>query len=126
MHSTSRGLARWYAALLEPNALLSRELLRESTAHQSSGFCPVLGEHTVFGLGFKPTSSLRPFGTNATSFGHFGTGGAVGFADPTANVAFAYVMNHVIPRWQSSRNRALVDALYDVLNQTESTSSSNI
>jgi hypothetical protein len=27
-------------------------------------------------------------------------------------VAFGYVMNHVIPRWQSSRNRALVDALY--------------
>jgi hypothetical protein len=27
-------------------------------------------------------------------------------------VAFGYVMNHVVPRWQSSRNRALVDALY--------------
>ena len=47
--------------------------------------------------------------------GHFGTGGAVGFADPEAGVAFGYVMNHVIPRWQSSRNRALIEAVYDAL-----------
>ena len=118
MHATARGLARWYVALLGPSGLLSSELLRQATAAQSSGFCPVLGEHTVFGLGFKPTSAQRPFGTNASSLGHFGTGGAVGFADPSANVAFAYVMNHVIPRWQSSRNRALIDSLYGVLNQS--------
>jgi hypothetical protein len=24
-------------------------------------------------------------------------------------------MNHVVPRWQSSRNRALIDALYAAL-----------
>ena len=30
-------------------------------------------------------------------------------------MAFGYVMNHVIPRWQSTRNRALIDALYDSL-----------
>lgn len=44
--------------------------------------------------------------------GHFGTGGALGFADPATGVTFGYVMNHVIPRWQSSRNGALVDAVY--------------
>ena len=55
------------------------------------------------------TTTLRP---NPGSFGHFGTGGAVGFADPAGSVAFGYVMNHVIPRWQSTRNRALIDALY--------------
>ena len=36
----------------------------------------------------------------------------MGFADPDAGVAFGYVMNHVIPRWQSSRNRSLIDAVY--------------
>jgi CubicO group peptidase (beta-lactamase class C family) len=72
----------------------------------------VLGEEVTFGLGFKPTAPRRPFGPNPGSFGHFGTGGAVGFADPDAGIAFGYVMNHVIPRWQSSRNRALIDALY--------------
>ena len=57
----------------------------------------------------------RPFGPNPGSFGHFGTGGAVGFADPVGGVAFGYVMNHVIPRWQSTRNRALIDAVYGSL-----------
>ena len=65
---------------------------------------PGNGEEVTFGLGFKPTTPRRPFGPNPSAFGHFGTGGAVGFADPEARVAFGYVMNHVIPRWQSSRN----------------------
>ena len=51
----------------------------------------------------------------ARSFGHFGTGGALGFADPEARVAFAYAMNAVKPRWQSPRNQALIDALYGCL-----------
>jgi CubicO group peptidase (beta-lactamase class C family) len=111
-HGTAGGIARLYAALLEPGRLLSKELLAEATTPQSEGYCPILGEDVTFGLGFKPTVPRRPFGPNPRSFGHFGTGGAVGFADPDAGIAFGYVMNHVIPRWQSSRNRALIDALY--------------
>jgi CubicO group peptidase (beta-lactamase class C family) len=111
-HGTATGVARFYSALLEPHRLLSPGLLAEATRAQSEGYCPVLGEEVTFGLGFKPTVPRRPFGPNPRSFGHFGTGGAVGFADPDAGVAFGYVMNHVIPRWQSSRNRALIDAVY--------------
>jgi CubicO group peptidase (beta-lactamase class C family) len=111
-HGSASGVARMYAALLEPGRLLSSELLAEATRAQSVGYCPVLGEDVTFGLGFKPTVPHRPFGPNPRSFGHFGTGGAVGFADPDAGVAFGYVMNHVIPRWQSTRNRALTAAVY--------------
>ena len=111
-HGTAGGIARLYSALLEPGRLLSSDLLAEATSPQSQGYCPVLEEDVIFGLGFKPTVPRRPFGPNPGSFGHFGTGGAVGFADPSAGVAFGYAMNHVIPRWQSPRNRALVDALY--------------
>jgi CubicO group peptidase (beta-lactamase class C family) len=111
-HGSASGVARMYAALLEPGRLLSAELLAEATRAQSVGYCPVLGEDVTFGLGFKPTVPHRPFGPNPRSFGHFGTGGAVGFADPDAGVAFGYVMNHVIPRWQSTRNRALIDEVY--------------
>ncbi len=111
-HGTATAVARVYAALLEPGRLLSPDLLAEATRPQSSGFCPVLGEEVVFGLGFKPTTPRRPFGPNPRAFGHFGTGGAVGFADPDTGVAFGYVMNHVIPRWQSTRNRSLIDAVY--------------
>jgi CubicO group peptidase (beta-lactamase class C family) len=111
-HGTARGVARVYATLLEPGRLLSADLLTEATSPQSEGYCPILHDHATFGLGFTPTVPRRPFGPNPGSFGHFGTGGAVGFADPDARVAFGYVMNHVIPRWQSTRNRALIDALY--------------
>jgi CubicO group peptidase (beta-lactamase class C family) len=114
-HGTAGGIARLYGALLEPGRLLTAPLLEEATSPQSQGYCPVLGEEVTFGLGFKPTAPRRPFGPNPNSFGHFGTGGAVGFADPDAGIAFGYAMNHVIPRWQSSRNRALIDALYSSL-----------
>lgn len=114
-HASAVGLARFYAALLVPGALLSPSLLAEAARPQASGPCPILGEEFTVGLGFVPTSPRRSFGPNPRSFGHFGTGGAVGFADPDGGVAFGYVMNHVIPRWQSTRNRALIDALYDGL-----------
>jgi CubicO group peptidase (beta-lactamase class C family) len=114
-HGSARGVARLYAALLEPGRLLSSDLLAEATSAQSEGYCPILHEDVTFGLGFKPTVPRRPFGPNPGSFGHFGTGGAVGFADPLGGVAFGYVMNHVIPRWQSTRNRALIDAVYESL-----------
>jgi CubicO group peptidase (beta-lactamase class C family) len=114
-HGTAPGLAAFYAGFLESGRVLSDELLEESTRVQAEGDCPVLGERAVFGLGFVPTSARRRFGPHEGSFGHFGTGGAVGFADPVRSVAFGYTMNHVIPRWQSSRNRALIDALYGSL-----------
>ncbi len=114
-HGSATGVCRMYAALLEPGRLLSAALLAEATAPQSSGFCPILHEEVTFGLGFTPTTTRRPLGPNQRSFGHFGTGGAVGFADPDSGVAFGYVMNDVVPRWQSTRNRALIDALFGVL-----------
>jgi CubicO group peptidase (beta-lactamase class C family) len=111
-HGSARGLARFYDALLTDERLLSVRTLREATRAQSTGFCPVLDRDVTFGLGFQPSTPQRPFGPTPSSFGHFGTGGSVGFCDPERNLAVGYVMNHVIPRWQSSRNRALIDAIY--------------
>jgi len=110
-HATARGLAQLYAALLVPDRILSPELLREATRIQASGPCPVLGEPIGFGLGFVPTSPRRRLGRSERAFGHFGTGGAIGFADPETGVAFGYVTNRVAPGWQTRRNRALLDAL---------------
>jgi CubicO group peptidase (beta-lactamase class C family) len=114
LHATARGLARVYERLLA-GALLDPDVLAEATRTQSEGWCPVLEREVSFGLGFQPTRPDRPFGPNPGAYGHFGTGGALGFADPVAGVAFGYVMNAVKPRWQSSRNRRLVDAVYSSL-----------
>jgi CubicO group peptidase (beta-lactamase class C family) len=120
LHATARGVARLYAALAAGGAVdgisvLDPDLLAIATSTQSEGWCPVLEREAAFGLGFQPTRPDRPFGPNTGSFGHFGTGGALGFADPQACVGFGYVMNSVRPRWQSPRNRALIDALYTCL-----------
>jgi len=114
LHATARGVADFYARLLD-GSLLDAGVLREATSTQSEGWCPILARDVSFGLGFQPTRPDRPFGPNPGAYGHFGTGGALGFADPVAGVAFGYVMNHVKPRWQSSRNRRLLDALYTCL-----------
>ena len=95
--------------------MLDADVLAEAITSQSEGWCPFLERDVTFGLGFQPTRPDRPFGPNPGSFGHFGTGGALGFADPKPALSFGYVMNAVKPRWQNSRNRALIDALYSCL-----------
>jgi CubicO group peptidase (beta-lactamase class C family) len=120
LHATARGVACVYAALAAGGTFAGRvvvdaDLLAEAVSVQSEGWCPVLEREVSFGLGFQPTRPDRSFGPNPGSFGHFGTGGAVGFADPGAHLAFGYVMNAVRPRWQNERNRALVDAVYTCL-----------
>ncbi|HYZ90867.1 MAG TPA: serine hydrolase domain-containing protein [Actinomycetota bacterium] len=120
LHATARGIARLYSALamggsLDGVTVLDGDLLAEATKPQSEGWCPFLDREVTFGLGFQPTRPNRPFGPNPESFGHFGTGGALGFADPNLRLSFGYVMNAVKPRWQNSRNRALIEALYGCL-----------
>lgn len=120
MHANARGIARVYSAFAAGGSIdgvevLDAAVLREATKPQSEGWCPFLEREVTFGLGFQPTRPDRPFGPNAGSFGHYGAGGALGFADPEANLAFGYAMNAVKPRWQNDRNRALVDAVYDSL-----------
>lgn len=119
-HGTARGIAHLYSILAsggntEEISLISTALLSEATALQSSGFCPALERDVDFGLGFQLTRPERPLGRNPGSFGHFGTGGSLGYADPIAGIGFGYVMNYIKPKWQNSRNRALMEAVYDCL-----------
>jgi len=116
-HGTAAGVARIYSALLDDDRLLSPALLRAATTVQAVGHCPILDDELSYGLGFATTTDRRRLGPNPGAFGHYGTGGSLGFADPVDGIAFGYVMNHVIPRWQSTRNRALIDAVYRSLHR---------
>jgi CubicO group peptidase (beta-lactamase class C family) len=116
-HATARGVARIYSALACGGAvdgirLLRPETIEHAVAEASSGPDFVLGRPSRFGLGFQLTQPERPLGPSPRSFGHFGAGGSLGFADPAAGLAFAYTMNRPGPRWQNPRNRALIDAVY--------------
>ena len=75
----------------------------------------MLGRPSRFGLGFQLTQPERPLGPHPRSFGHFGAGGSLGFADPDEGIAFAYVLNRWGPGWRNPRNRALLDAVYAAL-----------
>jgi CubicO group peptidase (beta-lactamase class C family) len=118
LHAGARGIAGVYSALIADTELfVDKEVLRRATVEASTGEDLVLGRPSRFGLGFQLTQPERPLGPNPGSFGHFGTGGSVGFADPEAGVTFAYVMNRGGPQWQDPRNRALIDAVYESLGQ---------
>ena len=96
-HGSARGVARLYAALLQPGRVLSSGLLTEATSAQSVGYCPILHEDVTFGLGFKPTVPRRPFGPNPGSFGHFGTGGAVGFRSESTRLNSSHLARSRMP-----------------------------
>lgn len=113
LHATARGVARVYEELAAGGgSLLDAETLKRATAPVSDGEDLIHGRLSRFGLGFQLTQPDRQLGPNPRSFGHFGVGGSLGFADPDAGLAFGYVMNRGGPRWQNPRNRALIDAVY--------------
>jgi CubicO group peptidase (beta-lactamase class C family) len=65
-----------------------------------------------FSLGFMKPSAALPFG-GASSYGSPGAGGAMGFADPHADVGYAYVTSQMGTRLSGDpRDIALRDALY--------------
>lgn len=114
MHASARGVARIFEAL-RAGALLPPGLITEATREISDGTDAVLGRRTRFGRGFQLPIPERRFGPNDEAFGHYGAGGALGFCDPVASVAFGYVMNRMGTGWQNERNSALVEALYSCL-----------
>jgi CubicO group peptidase (beta-lactamase class C family) len=120
-HATARAVARIYSALAAGGAvdgirLLRPETVELATREASCGHDEVLDRPSRFGLGFQLAHPERPLGPNTSSFGHFGAGGSLGFADPDEALAFAYTPNQGEGRrWQNPRNRGLIDALYACL-----------
>jgi CubicO group peptidase (beta-lactamase class C family) len=116
-HGTARGIARVYAAIaaggiVDGIRVVDAAALADAAAEQVYDEDRILHRRSRFGLGFQLTQAERPLGPNPSAFGHFGAGGSLGFCDPEAGLAVAYVTGQMGPRWQNPRNRALVDALY--------------
>lgn len=76
----------------------------------------VLGVETIFSLGYaKPFPDFR-FGLNEEAFGTPGAGGSFCFADPAAQLGFAYAMNKTgFYLWDDPREKSLRDAVYRCL-----------
>lgn len=90
-------LARMYASLVgevDGVRTLSEEALERALEVQVEGPDAVLIFPIPFALGFMRHSDFSPI-VGGRSFGHYGAGGSVGFADPDRRVAGGYVMNQM-------------------------------
>lgn len=111
LHTTAKGVARVYAALLDPAGPVPAPLVAEAASTQVDGVDLVLERRSRFGLGFQLHQDDRPIGVSTSAFGHYGFGGSIGFADPEAGIAVGYVLNRPGDRWQIPRTRRLLAAL---------------
>lgn len=112
--ATAHALARMYAACL--GEVDGVRLLRPGTVALAAAECAggedaVTGYETRFGLGFQLPFPFRPM-AGGRSFGHYGLGGSVGFADLDRGMSFGYAVNQMGPATPADpRSVALVDAL---------------
>jgi CubicO group peptidase (beta-lactamase class C family) len=122
--TNARSLAKLYAATIGPVAGRDgkpKTVFDDSTVNavgevQTDGPDTVLMDLDIqYGLGFNLPGSIIKLG-GPRSFGHYGAGGSVGFADPDAQVGFGYVMNKMFMGLTGDpRTMTLIDATYAAL-----------
>jgi CubicO group peptidase (beta-lactamase class C family) len=120
----ARSLAKLYAACVsevpdrdgQPLQLLTDETTARAVEPQTSGVDQVLmGMDLQYGLGFNLPNQMMKLGGHR-SFGHYGAGGSVGFADPDEELGFGYVMNKMTLGLSGDpRTVNLIDATYAAL-----------
>lgn len=117
-HTNPRAIALIFAVLAQGGMidgvrLLSRASIQAARELQWSNACVMTGRAYRYGLGFFINSEVNPLGPNPAAFGHTGLGGAVGFADPEAGIAFSYSPNGLEGgSGMAARCKALIGALY--------------
>jgi CubicO group peptidase (beta-lactamase class C family) len=125
---TARGIAHAYSIFATGGRGLglrkeTLDLLTASAVPPARGFYDeCLKGEVQFSLGFMKPSPAWPFGS-ASSFGSPGSGGALGFADPSAGIGYAYVTSQMGTRLTGDpRDVALRDALYSAIPASSGTS----
>lgn len=115
---SARALARIYAACIgqvDGVRLLEPETVTHASETQAHGSDLVMMFDTRYGTGFQLSYPFRPMAGEG-SFGHYGSGGSVGFANPRLGVSFGYTMNQMRPTWGADpRTAGLVEALLGCL-----------
>ncbi len=111
---TARALARMYAACIgevDGVRLLAPDTLERAIVTQARGDDLVVPYETHYGTGFQLPFPFRPM-AGAGSFGHYGSGGSVGFAHNELGFSFGYVMNQMRPAYGlDPRTTGLIQAL---------------
>lgn len=95
--TNAASLARLYAATVsevDGMRTLGSDTIANAIKPQVEGPDSVLVFPIPFGNGFMTHSDVSPL-VGGRSFGHYGAGGSVGFADPDRRLAGGYVMNQM-------------------------------
>jgi CubicO group peptidase (beta-lactamase class C family) len=118
---TARAIAHAYSVFatggkelgLRPDTL--KELTAPATPSTHGFYDECIKGEVQFSLGFMKSCPRFPFG-NAGSFGAPGAGGSIGFADPKAQIGYAYVTNRMgVMIGGDPRDVALRDGLYSAM-----------
>lgn len=123
-HGNARAVARFYGLLAaggsqDGRILLRRETLAAALVMQHQERECVMGRQYRQALGYLlNTPGDFDIGPNPHAFGLLGAGGALGFADPDAQLGFGYVENRMhAAMGLGLRAPALIEAVYASLEQ---------
>ncbi|CAF3509216.1 unnamed protein product [Rotaria sp. Silwood1] len=100
--TSAKSLARVYASLIinlddgKQKRLLDETILNQATKSNTpkDELDFITGTHSAFGMGFTLFDQTFPM-FKSKIFGHIGAGGSIGFAVPSKNLSFAYVVNQL-------------------------------
>ncbi len=117
---TARSIARAYSAFATGGAELgitAETMARLTATPPPASKDAVLGVDSCFALGYMRPSPSFMFGSSTRAFGTPGAGGSFGFADPDAQVGYAYVTNKFdFYLVDDPREKALRDAIYRAID----------
>lgn len=94
------------------------ELKRPARAPSGGALDMVFSMDALYSMGFMKPCRLLHFGTDDSAFGTPGFGGSFGFADPAAQVGFAYACNSIgyYPA-SDPREKTLREAVYQCIQR---------
>ncbi|MEU4343652.1 serine hydrolase domain-containing protein [Nocardia sp. NPDC023852] len=112
---SARGLAQMYAAAITGfdgrAPLLSLETITTISAIHSSGADLVRGDRAPYALGFEAKGLLHPF-LGAYAFGHTGSAGSDGFADPHSGLTYGYTRRRAAFAFSAPENARLAAVVH--------------
>ncbi|MFG2485853.1 serine hydrolase domain-containing protein [Streptomyces virginiae] len=122
--SDARSLARLYAAFtgeVDGVRLLDAAAVDAARREQAAGVDRVVGYFRRYATGFMLPDPTRPMaGLDTGSFGHYGMGGPLAFAEPEHRMAFGYTtvqeQAHV---GADPRSRALAEAAFHCVKEID-------
>lgn len=92
---TARAIATVYGDLATGGQRLGikQETLKIVEAYAAPALDQIFGIESAFSFGFMKQFPLLPFGSSPCAYGHTGSGGSFGYADPDKRLGYCYAMN---------------------------------